>query len=202
MISKAIALENLRKQVDKPLLPFAESFGITVEKNKGWKGQVLERIAGLSTNNLRAPNGLDFELKSISFRKGREDVWVPKETMAITMINPREIVNQPFYESHCWEKLKRLVLCACSWSGKFNTDSKLLAVSSVDFLGNREVLDEVEADYEEVREVLLQKGLEGLSGKMGKWIQPRTKGAGHGSTSRAFYARKPLVQMLLNPNSR
>jgi len=29
------------------------------------------------------------------------------------------------------------------------------------------------------------------------WIQPRTKGAGHGSTSRAFYARIPFVSQIL-----
>ena len=40
------------------------------------------------------------------------------------------------------------------------------------------------------------KGFEFLTGKMGKYIQPRTKGAGHGNTSRAFYARKNLVSII------
>ena len=34
-----------------------------------------------------------------------------------------------------------------------------------------------------------QKNFHKLTGKMGFYIQPRTKGQGHGSTSRAFYAR-------------
>ena len=34
-----------------------------------------------------------------------------------------------------------------------------------------------------------KRGFEKLTGKMGKFIQPRTKGPGHGSISRAFYAR-------------
>jgi hypothetical protein len=33
---------------------------------------------------------------------------------------------------------------------------------------------------------------------MGKYIQPRTKGSGHGSTSRAFYARTSFLKKLLN----
>jgi hypothetical protein len=43
-----------------------------------------------------------------------------------------------------------------------------------------------------------QNGFELLTGKMGKYIQPRTKGSGHGSTSRAFYARISFLKQLLN----
>jgi hypothetical protein len=32
---------------------------------------------------------------------------------------------------------------------------------------------------------------------MGQFIQPRTKGAGHGSTSRAFYARTQFISQIL-----
>jgi hypothetical protein len=32
---------------------------------------------------------------------------------------------------------------------------------------------------------------------MGKYIQPRTKGAGHGSTSRAFYARPLFLKQFI-----
>jgi hypothetical protein len=43
-----------------------------------------------------------------------------------------------------------------------------------------------------------QNGFELLTGKMGKYIQPRTKGSGHGSTSRAFYARTSFLKKLLS----
>jgi len=36
-----------------------------------------------------------------------------------------------------------------------------------------------------------------LTGRMGVLVQPRTKGSGHGSTTRAFYARKELVKIIL-----
>jgi hypothetical protein len=42
--------------------------------------------------------------------------------------------------------------------------------------------------------------LKKLSGKMGKYIQPRTKGSGHGSISRAFYARKSFLREFINLN--
>ena len=48
--------------------------------------------------------------------------------------------------------------------------------------------ENVKKDYDLVRNTLLDqsKGFNYLSGKMGVFIQPRTKGAGHGSISRAF----------------
>jgi DNA mismatch repair protein MutH len=57
-------------------------------------------------------------------------------------------------------------------------------------------IKEIQEDYELIRQKLITQGFESLTGKDGKWIQTRTKGAGHGSTSRAFYARKELVKVI------
>ena len=48
-----------------------------------------------------------------------------------------------------------------------------------------------------VRDAIRTSGFESLTGKMGVLVQPRTKGPGHGSRSRAFYARKALVARIL-----
>ena len=200
MITRQTAVENLRKYLDYDLLEEAEKLGVSVlvngRLNKGWKGVVLERLAGLSNNSRQAPNGLGFELKSTAYYvvRGR---WRPKETMAITMINPKLLVETPFYESHCWEKLKSIVFCAVTWEGHFNTTSSLLRVTSFDFLKERVLLDEIEADYEFIRNKCATKGFEALTGADGKWIQARTKGPGHGSISRAFFARKELLNVIL-----
>ena len=57
----------------------------------------------------------------------------------------------------------------------------------------------IKNDYNLVRETLLNPklGFNALTGSMGKYIQPRTKGAGHGSTSRAFYARPLFLQQFI-----
>ena len=65
-------------------------------------------------------------------------------------------------------------------------------------LTNKELLKDIENDYNIVKETIKTKGFEFLTGKMGKYIQPRTKGAGHGSTSRAFYARKNLISIIFD----
>jgi DNA mismatch repair protein MutH len=115
MVTRIIALENLQKHLGKDLAAIAKSHGITtfigVSQNKGWKGNVLERLAGLDNNNRQAPNGLGFELKSTAYHQIKGQ-WTPKETMAITMINPATLIKTPFYKSHCWEKLKSIIFCA------------------------------------------------------------------------------------------
>lgn len=49
-----------------------------------------------------------------------------------------------------------------------------------------------------MRAALQTSGFSSLTGKMGILVQPRTKGAGHGSISRAFYARTTFVAYILN----
>jgi DNA mismatch repair protein MutH len=200
-VTRVIAVHNLKQYIGVDLYELAVANNITIFKgdkiNKGWKGQVLEILAGLENNSRKAPNGLGFELKSVSF-KPSGDQYVPKETMAITMINPIELLRDSFYESHCWTKLKSLVFCAVEWNGTFAKSAKLLDVTSLDFFEGHDIIKEIEADYNFIREKLRTQGFSALTGKDGKWIQARTKGAGHGSTSRAFYARTGLVAEIFN----
>lgn len=49
-----------------------------------------------------------------------------------------------------------------------------------------------------MREAIRTRGFTALTGAMGVLVQPRTKGAGHGSTSRAFYARPIFVAHIIN----
>jgi DNA mismatch repair protein MutH len=200
MITRVLAIQNLEQYIGQDLSAHARHFGITTyfegKQNKGWKGQTLERLAGLDNNNKQAPNGLGFELKSTAFYQPK-GIWIAKETFAITMIKPSVLIETPFYESHCWEKLKSLIYCAVSWNGHHNEKSELLKVQSFDFIDSNTLIPEIEADYEFIRNKLITQGFASLTGKDGKWIQARTKGAGHGSTSRAFYARKNLIKEII-----
>lgn len=199
IITRVTAIKNLKKYIGQDLRKLAKDLGITTyetgKQNKGWKGLVLERLAGLKTNISKAPNGLTYELKSVAFRHVGEKL-LPKETMAITMINPEELKAHSFFESHCWAKLKTIVFCAVKWNGKNSEAAELLKVASLDFAEDDALIKEVRADYDFIRNKLIAQGFSALTGKDGKWMQARTKGAGHGSTSRAFYARKELVKKI------
>ncbi|MFA6548244.1 MAG: MutH/Sau3AI family endonuclease [Candidatus Magasanikbacteria bacterium] len=199
IITRAVAIKNLKKAVGKDLRALALEHGITTyetgKQNKGWKGLVLERVAGLQNNVSKAPNGLSWELKSVSFHEVK-GILVPKETMAITMINPTELKQHSFFESHCWAKLKAIIFCAVAWHGKNADNAELIKVTSLDFAETDELIQEIKADYDFIRNKLIKEGFKSLTGSDGKWIQARTKGAGHGSTSRAFYARTSLVKKI------
>ena len=64
-------------------------------------------------------------------------------------------------------------------------------------LSDPEIYQQVRADYELVRKTIIRNGFSALSGSMGVLVQPRTKGPGHGSISRAFYARSHFVARIL-----
>ncbi len=204
IITRATAIKNLKKHIGQDLRKLALDHGITTyetgKQNKGWKGLVLERLAGLQTNISKAPNGLTYELKSVAFHHIKDEL-VPKETMAITMINPAELKAHLFFESHVWAKLKTIVFCAVMWHGKNSEKAELLKVTSLDFSETDELIQEIKADYDFIRRKLTTKGFKSLTGKDGKWIQARTKGAGHGSTSRAFYARTTLVKKIFETSN-
>lgn len=201
IVTRTTAIQNLTAHIGQDLRTLAAQHSITSyetgRQNKGWKGLILERLAGLETNNAKAPNGLTFELKSVSFRYHKGDL-VPKETMAITMINPDELVAHSFFESHCWAKLKTIVFCAVMWHGRNAERAELLNVASLDFAETDELIKEIKSDYDFIRRKLIEHGFASLTGKDGKWIQARTKGPGHGSTSRAFYARTSLVKKIFD----
>jgi len=203
-IDKEEALSKLRELVGKDLRPLAGKFGVTVFKdernhkgrNKGWAGQVLERHIGLSASNVQAPNGGRWEFKMVSLKKLRDGTIVPKETMQITMINPDQVKDTPFESSHLLHKLKEVVICARLYNDINETTSDLISAGTFD-LSDKKLYDQVKKDYNLVRDVLKTKGFGALTGYMGVYIQPRTKGAGHGSTSRAFYARPNFIKRVL-----
>jgi DNA mismatch repair protein MutH len=199
-LEKSEALKQLNALIGTDLRPLADKLKITVWKdgkiNKGWAGHTVERYLGLPLNSAQSPNFGSWELKVIPLVQGPKTGLRVKETMAITMIDDEEVKAKPFEESHLYAKLRKIVIVARIFESKKEISSVVYSVG--DFgLDDRKIFEVVKADYEFVRNVIKTKGFEELSGSMGKLVQPRTKGAGHGSTSRAFYARTHFVSRIL-----
>ena len=116
--------------------------------------------------------------------------------MAITMIDEFNVKNTPFEESHLLSKLKKAVICTRLFEDKEETTAIFKNVITFD-LAEQSLYNAIKADYELVQEVLKTNSFSKLTGKMGVLIQPRTKGAGHGSQSRAFYARSKFLKTIL-----
>jgi DNA mismatch repair protein MutH len=195
------ALRRIRLLSGEDLRVLADQYGITVwkngKKNKGWAGQVIEHYLGLPQNSLQAPDFGSWELKLVPLRRGTDGTVRVKESMAITMIEPAEVIANKFEDSHLYDKLRSMIVVARIFDNVQDTSSILHSAAEFD-LDNPSIRKQVEADYEAIRDVIRTKGIDALTGDTGKYVQARTKGRGHGSTSRAFYARAAFVAHILN----
>jgi len=193
------AIEKISQLVGTDLRNLAESLEIPIfrggKKNKGWAGHVIERYLGLPINSSQSPNFGSWELKTISLKHLKSGKLTVKETMAITMIDAYNVKQTVFEDSHLYAKFKKMVIAARVWENQEETSSILYGVKTFD-LDNPEIYRQIKADYDLVRRAITEKGFSALTGKMGVLIQPRTKGAGHGSTSRAFYARTKFLKTI------
>lgn len=201
-MERAEAYRQLKTLEGEDLFSLAEEYGVTVwnqhtgKQNKGWFGHVIEHYLGLPRNSAQSPNFGSWELKTTSLKILRSGKLVPKETVAITMIDPYEVALKPFEDSHLLAKLRKMILVSRIVEGSFQDKGLVHTVSKFDLVEDK-VLSQIREDYELVRNRIKEKGFDSLTGRMGIFVQPRTKGPGHGSTSRAFYARKNLVKLIL-----
>ena len=199
-MERANAIQKLKLLENVDLVSLASKYNVTLwkgdKKNKGWAGHVLERYLGLPINSAQSPNFGSWELKLVPLKKLANGTITVKETMAITMIDAYNVKNTPFEESHLLSKLKKAVVCARLFESQEENHSVLVRVSAFD-LTDKTLYEQVREDYEETRKCIIERGFDHLTGAMGVLVQPRTKGPGHGSTSRAFYARTQFVTKIL-----
>ncbi len=195
-LSRAEALRRIRLLSGQDLRPLADRYGVTVwkngRKNKGWAGQVIEQYLGLPQNSLQAPDFGSWELKVVPLVACAGGSVRVKESMAITMIEPAEVVANRFEDSHLYDKLRSMIVVARIFENVEDSSSILHSAAEFD-LDNPSIRRQVEADYEAIREIIRTKGFDTLTGDTGMYVQARTKGRGHGSRSRAFYARASFV---------
>ena len=195
------AIRRLNLIAGKDLRAMADDYKIQVWKNgrenKGWAGQVIERYLGLPQNSRQAPDFGDWELKVVPLRKDANGNLRVKESMAITMIEPAEVLANKFEDSHLFDKLRSMVVVSRIYESKEELHSILHAAAEFD-LDNPKIREQVVSDYESIRTQIREHGIDSVTGDLGKLVQARTKGPGHGSTSRAFYARPVFVAHILN----
>lgn len=191
---------KLATLVGKDLRQLADSYNIKVwvgdKKNKGWAGHTIERFLGLPLNSSQSPNFGSWELKVVPLEPTKDGSLRVKETMAITMIDPVEVAAKRFEDSHLLTKLQKAIVVARVFESQQEGHSLLHSVAVFD-LDDPIIYNQVKDDYNLVRSTIQNKGFEALSGSLGTLVQPRTKGKGHGSTSRAFYARTGFVAHIL-----
>lgn len=173
------------------LLPLiGKEFPLPITKNKGLPGLFLEECLGIPHTS-RCLDCSDGELKLFPVKRRKDGSMVPKETIAITMLSTDDLRAHGFQESRCYQKMRRMLVVSYSRTGDMIQflNSRIVAMDSEEF---SDVYSTIESDYNLIRTHYLETGI--LTSTMGTLLQTRTKGAGHGSTSRAFYLRPAFLR--------
>ena len=195
------AVRRINLLAGKDMRLMADEYGIPVWKNghenKGWAGLVIERYLGLPQNSRQAPDFGAWELKVVPLRRDSEGKLRVKESMAITMLEPTEVLAGKFEDSHLYDKLRSMVVVSRVYEGPPELHSMLHGAAEFD-LDNPSIFQQVKDDYEAIRVQIRTRGIDSVTGDLGELVQARTKGRGHGSKTRAFYARTKFVAHILN----
>jgi DNA mismatch repair protein MutH len=200
-LDRSEALRRINQLAGKDLRSMADEYRIPVWKNghenKGWAGLVIERYLGLPQNSRQAPDFGSWELKVVPLRKDANGNLRVKESMAITMLEPTEVLASRFEDSHLYDKLRSMVVVSRIYESPEEPHSILHAAAQFD-LDTPKIREQVADDYEAIRTQIRKQGIDSVTGDLGKLVQARTKGRGHGSTTKAFYARPIFVAHILN----
>jgi DNA mismatch repair endonuclease MutH len=199
MVTRPRALSQLRGLVGSDLRDLARRYDVATHRdgrlNKGWAGQTLERHLGIPLNSRQQPDFHDWELKGVALTLDASGMPRAKETMAITMFNPVHVIATPFAQSHLREKLRRMLVVGWVGGARRSATATIICAEPFNLPPHVEAL--VKADYDRIRGLLRVYGPEVITGRVGDWVQARPKGPGRGSTSRAFYARQRLIDLIL-----
>jgi len=152
------ALKLLKTLKGKNFHKLARQYNIDIigasgKVNKGWAGHVIERFLGLPLNSSQSPNFGSWELKVIPLKTLKNGKLTFKETMAITMIDPVNVVQKSFEESHLYAKLRKIVVVARTVGENVMEPSYFYDVFEID-LSNPKIYNQVKEDYELVRNIL------------------------------------------------
>ena len=182
--------QSIKEIYAKILLLLNTEYTLPITKNKGLPGLFLEDLLGIPhTQNLLDCS--DGELKLFPVKQLKNGTLVPKESMAITMLSREDLKTTEFKSSKCYKKISRVLFVPyyrTSDTIKFMTP-KIIDKDCADCL---EIYKIFESDYNKIRDKYLENG--SLKSSIGSLLQNRTKGAGHGSTSRAFYLRPTFMK--------
>ena len=167
-----------------------KEYKLPITKNKGLPGYFLEDLLGIP-HTRNCLDCVDGELKIFPVKKLKNGKLVPKETIAVTMLSTDELRENDFNTSKCCKKITRMLIVPYYRNGD---NIRFLQSSIVDRSAHTEMYTTIENDYNTIRQQYIEHGI--LQSKTGMILQNRTKGAGHGSTSRAFYLRKEFLKCI------
>lgn len=163
-------------------------YSCPITKNKGLPGLFLEDLLEIPHSS-RCLDCEDGEVKTVPLKKNKKGELLPKETVAVTMLSTDDLTQHDFNTSRCGIKLARVLIIPYIREGD---NIEFLKPVVFDKSIHTPIYDVLEQDYNAIRQKYIDEKI--LQSGIGKYLQTRTKGTGHGSTSRAFYLRTQFIK--------
>lgn len=167
-------------------------------KHKGLPGNYLETLTGIPTSSA-CLDCSDGEVKIFPLKLTKSGIYVPKETIAVTMLSKESLVAHAFEESKVYKKLCKVLYVPYFRNGD---TIQYFTPTVIDLREEKyaTLLETIRADYDAIRKHFVETGVLEGSSHIGTYLQNRTKGAGKGAPkTRAYYLRpvfmKEFVEM-------
>ncbi len=157
--------------------------------NKGRPGLYLEELLGIPTSSA-CLDCTDGEIKTFPLKRSPEGILTPKESVAVTMLQKETLLTTTWEDSRAYAKLKNTLFI-----GYIRDGDNITYQNAVIFTEQHPLMEVLAKDYATIQE---NAAAGVMTGKIGKLLQTRTKGAGHGSTSRAFYVRTQFLAEIMD----
>ena len=186
-----IQMQTIQEVMTKIAPLLGTLYTLPVTSNKGKVGLFLEDLVGIhhTSNPLDCTDG---EIKTVPLKK-LKDKYVFKETIAITMLCKKDLRDHDFNSSKCFKKMSRMLIIPYLREGDTIRFNELILMDKASGIFD-ELYDILENDYNLIRKKYIEHDI--LQSKTGDLLQTRTKGAGHGSVSRAFYLKQSIMDEL------
>jgi DNA mismatch repair protein MutH len=156
-------------------------------RNKGLVGLWIEAQTGIPMSSA-CLDCVDGEVKLFPV-KNKAGTFVAKETIAVTMVDQVALRSESFEESRVFRKLQNTL-----YVPYFRDGDDVHFFAPVHLTAAHPIFVQLKADFEAIRASAV------LTARVGHYLQTRTKGPGHGSTSRAFYLRPLFADTLILPS--
>ena len=157
-------------------------------KNKGEAGILCEKLSGIPQTSAHL-DCADGEVKVFPLKRTKDGTLVPKEPIAVTMLNIANLVaHEDFAMSTCGTKLTHVLYVPYLRE----SDEHIRFFAPTELTLTPELTALLARDYTAIREDHMVRGT--LTSKTGAFLQTRTKGAGRGAPkTRAFYLKKEFI---------
>ena len=160
--------------------------------NKGKPGTYLEEIAGIPTSSA-CLDCSDGEVKVFPIKRNKNGAIVPKETIAVTMMNCEDLASHSFTESRVYKKLTNVLYIP------YERDGDTIIFRQPTVVQMPAIEEQLRKDYDDIRAHLSANGTLDGSSRIGVYMQSRTKGAGGDAPkTRAFYLKKKFIDDMID----